>query len=113
MRLMRERDQARRVAKDWQDTYGHDGHYRDAKEEIGRALSKMDPETVTAKEIAAIIGNDSWCAPIVCQECGEETWDIVELGEILGHDSATAYVCLDCLRKVVRLLEHPAEGAKE
>jgi len=39
---------------------------------------------------------------MTCGECGKVADEaVVELGEVPGWDSATAYVCLPCLKRAV------------
>lgn len=39
-----------------------------------------------------------------CGECGKKTWQIIEIGEFPDSESATAYLCADCLRAALHLL---------
>jgi len=87
MKRMRERDKIRETVGEWPQ------------------LSELDPETATVEEVENIIGRYGWLRQSSCDECGIQTWDIVEIGEPPYYESATAYVCLDCLKKAIALLE--------
>ena len=101
MKLMSERNQVRGIAKRWRAEYGH---YTDWKQDVSRTLEAIDDETATAAEVAAIIGNKSWAEPQTCHECGEASWDVVQVGEEPGYESATALICVHCLRKAIALV---------
>jgi hypothetical protein len=81
-------------------TYGADKRGR----RVGAELMALDQEAATAAQVAEIIGNSSWARELACSECGHETWGIVEIGEPPDYESATAYLCRDCLRAALRLL---------
>jgi hypothetical protein len=106
MKLLDERNQVKEAIRDWIAMYGMDRTYFSDKRgrDVGRELSALDPETATAVQVAEIIGNP-WARPRPCDECGVETWKLVELGEPASHESATANVCADCLRKALALAE--------
>jgi hypothetical protein len=82
-------------------TYGADKRGRN----VGKELLALNPETVTASEVSEIIGNTHWCSERCCDECGNVTYDIVEIGEPPDYESSTANICLDCLKKAVELIE--------
>lgn len=99
MRRLRERDQVAGVVEAWTRQYG-----RSEKRGIRQQLAALDPDTATAEDVAAIVGNHSWVTPQACHECGQETWDIVEVGEEVDHYSPTANICRDCLKAALALL---------
>ena len=102
-----EREQLRGVASRWREAYPREGRIVGDKstKRIQDQLDALDVETATAADVAAIIGNKLWvCAP-TCNECGEDSWDAVELGEPPDYESATATICADCLRKALALIE--------
>jgi hypothetical protein len=101
MKLMNERNQVRGIAKRWRAQYGA---YKDWKQEVTRKLDAIDDETATAADVAAIIGNETWAEPRTCHECGEASWDVVQVGEEPDYESATALVCVHCLRKAIALV---------
>ena len=72
---------------------------------IYEKLAALNPETATGKDVAKIIGNNSWAGPDNCNECGNEVERTVQLGEPPDYKSRTAQICLECLRKAVQLLE--------
>lgn len=111
MKLKTMRGQVRDVLKHWRANYGNGKHGAD-KQDIQHKLDALDVESATDKDVAAIIGNDSWARARECHECGLETWKAVELGQPPDYESSTATICIDCLRKAVALVE-PPEAPKE
>ena len=63
----------------------------------------LDPETATTENLQAYVRYT--VGPSHCHECGEKTWDMVELGEPPDYESATASICLKCLRAAIELIE--------
>lgn len=120
MKLMNERNQVRSVVQRWKKRYPHaDGRmnfgdgYTDRS--VAEALSTINTETATAADVAKAIGNNSWVSRYQCYECGNHTWNIVELGQegedvpSYDEDSWTTWVCQDCLKKALALFE-PIQG---
>ena len=107
MKLETMRDQVKVVAKRWRVQYVS-GEWGVDEQDIQRKLDALDVETATDKDVAEIIGNDTWVGPHKCHECGTKTWSAVELGEPRDYKSATATICIDCLRKAVALVERGA-----
>ena len=58
----------------------------------------------TEDEIEKIIGNRSWTRN-KCDECQKDQETTVLLGEEPDYESATAQICLECLKKAVALLK--------
>ena len=105
MKVITERSQIREIASTWRRQYPM-GTYRDKRDVIYGRLARLDPETATTDDVAAIIGNSSWTDERVCHECkGDDLPAVVQLGEEPDCESNTAQVCLDCLRRAVALLE--------
>lgn len=75
----------------------------EAKSQIEK-LKSLDTDIATAADVAKIIGNPSWVRPIRCNDCGEPSYDVVQLGEPPDYDSNTAWVCKGCLEKALALL---------
>lgn len=98
MELLNERNTIRAVATRWAEQYPKD------KLDIRAKLEALDPETASADDVEAIIGNRSWIGPFRCDECGKEAPEVVQLGEDPYYESSTASVCADCLRAAVKLL---------
>lgn len=98
MELITERTQVRNVAKLWRRQYPN------SKQDIAEKLDALDVETATAEDVAAIIGNDSWCKPSKCNECGETVPVAVMVGEEPDYESATATLCFSCVEKALSLM---------
>ena len=90
------------VAAAWREQYGH---YKDQSWEwarvIGRQLDALDGETASAKDVEAIIGNDTW-TKLQCEEC-ESAADIVLEFKCA---SRSIMVCRGCLQKGIGLLDN-------
>ena len=111
MIVLSEKYQASQVARLWKQQYGrlfadpsHPMFNKVPALDTYNTLVKMDGKG-TADEYARVIGNTSKCCETRCDECGVESWNVVQLGEEPDYESATARVCLGCLRKAVALLE--------
>lgn len=107
MHLLNERNQVRKIADIWLAQYGLYGSYSadNRKRNVGQELLALDKETATAEVVAEIIGNALCVCQQECGECGTKSWNIVEIGEPPDYESATAYLCVDCLRAAVKLVE--------
>jgi hypothetical protein len=106
MKILNERTLVKDSIKEFVKIYGIGTYGADKRgRNIGEELLALKPETVTASNVSEIIGND-WCHKRECNECGNQTWDIVEIGEPPDYESSTARVCLDCLKKAVHLIEN-------
>lgn len=99
MKHLSEKEQIRGVARSWARQCAK------RKPEISEKLEKLNIETVTAKDVQEIIGNNSWVCKTKCDECLNETWDCVQLGEEPNYESRTANICKNCLIKALELLE--------
>ena len=104
MKTCRERDQVRTAAQRWRVQYRYGSQIQ---HDISSRLDLLDPETASAGDVSEIVGNTSWADRKRCDECGQQSWDIVEIGEEPDYESRTCYVCADCLRAALRLLEEP------
>ena len=103
----------RAVADRWDRQYppGHK-HTAPDKVAIGVRLRALDAETATAAEVDAIIGNSSWTDVPRCDDCGAVGLSVVvQVGEALDYESATAHLCLPCLRAAVELGDSAARPA--
>jgi hypothetical protein len=108
VKLLNERTRVKDAIKQWIESHGLTGSYSADRRgrHVGKELSALDQETATAKDVAEIIGNNSWAGMLTCDECGKEAWDLVQLGEEPDYESSTASICVDCLKKAVELIEN-------
>lgn len=91
------RDQIRTVAKRWDEQYFRRGKWYDDKSRaISERLHRLDPETATPADVAAIIGNQLWADPMRCDCCGVDVIIVVQVGEEPDYESATASLCIQC-----------------
>lgn len=63
-----------------------------------------EKKNLTKDSILQTVGKDygSWYI-FSCDECAKTVEEIVQLGEELDYDSATANVCFNCLKKAISL----------
>lgn len=105
MKKITTRSQILSVAERWDRQYPsrRPDHVRDP---IRKRLHELDKTTATAADVAAIIGNDSW-TKCMCNECDQEVESVVEVGQEPDYESATATLCVTCLKKAAALMEEP------
>lgn len=104
-----EREIVRGVLKQWLRQYPVREHKSskwafDASAVYSR-LCALDLETATYEDVDKAMGTRGWAGPPTCDECNTKTWNCVQLGEKPNYDSATANICIDCLRKAIALCE--------
>lgn len=108
------RDMIRGVAERWRVQYGISGTWTRTisgdSEKVYKRLLAL-PDTATAKDVEAIIGNDSWTR-LTCDQCDREVDAVVELGQRPDYASHAADICLDCLRTALNLAGGQQEGRK-
>lgn len=84
-------------------------------------LAALDSETATPADVGAVFQrryghNGSGWIDTVCDNCGKDTGLVVRLGEEPDYESATAEVCLLCLKaaiKAVRIVSPQARGGRD
>ena len=103
MKLITERQQIRDVAKEWEAIYKY---YPETSEftETTEKLKKLNVETATAMDVEAIIGNNSWCCPSTCDECGLDYDVVVKVGENPDYEGTTINLCEGCIKKALALI---------
>lgn len=103
MKKWDERARVQEAVRSWLANYGLDGSYGADRRgrAVGRELQSLDVETATADQVNEIIGNTAWAGPLTCSQCRASTYDIIEVGQELGYDSQTAYLCKACLRSAM------------
>ena len=69
------------------------------KQAILDKLLKMDLSTATSEEVN-LVTEIAYIQPIQCDECGNTSWNLVQLGEDADYESNTATICYDCLAEV-------------
>lgn len=108
------RSQARTVAARFAEQYPPKCYRTEPGRRIQVALlNELDGETATPAQIAAIVGNDSWCCPQPCDECARNADVVVQLGSPFDCESPTARVCAKCLRDALSLAEKEGAAALE
>lgn len=106
MQIRTQREVIKNVADNWNHQYKNWPTKQEPcpiKAEIGRKLSELDLETVSAKEVNKIIGNSAWTA-LNCSECEKSVDWVLEVGEVPEYESSTAYLCKECIRKAANLI---------
>lgn len=96
MELLTERMRILNVAKEWKRGYRADN-------EIYLKLKKLNLKTATAEDVEKITGNPLWIE-LFCDGCGERVKAVVQLGEELNWERDTTYICEECLKKALELI---------
>ena len=104
MKLITERGLIHDVATRWYAQYQSMFVQHPDKKETYEKLLALDTETATSADVSNIIGNYSWTTQY-CNECGEKSRFIVEIGEEPGYDSSTAQICPYCIQKAWALVQ--------
>ena len=100
MKLITERDLIMGVAEAWSRQYTNASG---DKAVIKKMLQALDKETATREDVKDIIGNYSW-TQITCDECGQYSTLVVQVGQGPDYESNTATLCAECLTKAFKLL---------
>ena len=101
MKLITERDLIMGVAEAWSRQYAKASG---DKAVIKKMLQALDKETATGEDVKDIIGNYSWTR-IMCNECGQYSTLVVQVGQEPDYESNTADLCAECLTKAFNLLQ--------
>lgn len=107
------RGEIRTVATRWRAQYPSGTRLArgESADAIFRRLADLDSERATRDEVDAIIGNHSWTA-ITCDGCSRDVEAAVQVGQMPDYDSATATLCVECLRAALQLLQEEVVGAQ-
>ena len=118
MEVFTVRSQIRDVAKRWHDEYADEiaspaywGSHGDACVVIYNQLLALDINAATPDDVAAIIGNPTWIAPVVCNECGQTAPALIQFSIDMGEGPETFRLCADCLRRASDMLDKLDETA--
>lgn len=117
MKLLQTPEEAApRVAARWKAQYHHGGkwgEFRDGSAEVDYQKLLALGDAATPAAVEAIIGNKTWTDAETCSDCGLRP-AVAEVGEEPDYESATAYLCAECvaaLQKLVRAAPLPASAA--
>ena len=102
MKLITIKSQVLGVRDRWKRQYPN---AKGEKLEILKKLKKLDLNIATPEDLEKIIGNSSWAESSRCSECDKYYNEIIELGEEPDCESATAWICKDCLQKALKLFK--------
>lgn len=106
MKVTTQRQKIQSVAERWRKQYPVERcESQPDKAVIYEKLCALDLNTCSADEVNKIIGNSSWTRFDGCHECGNEEKQTVMLGQEPDYESYTAWICADCLRKALKLIE--------
>lgn len=98
------------IASKWRKQYFRKGAWYDSnKKEIYETLLKLD--NPSEDEVTKAIGNGYWTKN-KCNECEEDVFATVVVGEPLSYDSYTAYLCPQCLRKALDIVSGAIDEVK-
>ncbi len=79
-----------------------DWRYGDHNRVVYEKLKELN--NPTPEQVNAIIGNNGWTS-IACDECGEKRDCVIRLGQPPDYESATAYICGDCLKAALAIYD--------
>lgn len=105
MHIITIEDKLANLPEHWRQQYGRSQGkwYDENKRQIYQRLLAAMPLTV--QSASAIIGNGSW-TNISCSQCGKRNLDrAIEVGEEQDYESATAWLCEDCLRQAWEMMQ--------
>ena len=102
VKIIGQREQIKGIAARWRLQYPT-GQWGADKEDIYRRLAALDDDVATAKEVAEIVGNNSWCGTQGCDECDRQFDTIMQLGQEPDYDSHTLNICFGCLEKATAM----------
>jgi len=71
------------------------------KQEILRKLKAIDLTTATVEEVN-FITEIPYVKQCHCNECGEPSWEVIQLGEEPDYESNTASICHSCIKKALK-----------
>jgi hypothetical protein len=101
VKLITKSEKIKNIVEAWSLQYGMVPP-DDDKYQILQKLKGKKP--TTEKEIAEIIGNVSWTRNS-CDQCKKDCDLLVELGQELDYESATARICKKCLSDALSLFD--------
>lgn len=103
MKVITEKDWVKEAPEKWKRNYFHNGDWGTVSlgdpKKIYDALCELNPESATASDVTAIIGNDSWCG-FCCSECGKRSLTILLVGQEPDYESLTVWLCPECAKMV-------------
>jgi hypothetical protein len=108
MELITKSEVVKNIPKRWREQYPeNDGD----KFRIWKKL-KLE-KNLTAQKAEQIIGNNSW-SDLRCNECDKSQLDmVVRVGAEPDYESATAWLCLDCVKKAFDLMKTQSEVSND
>lgn len=108
MKVITRQTLANTAAEQWKSNYFIKGRWMKVlfgdSEQIYKQLAALGPNP-NPDDVDAIIGNNSWTSVRKCCECSERGPVIVQVGEPVGYESHTAYLCSRCLGMAALLAE--------
>jgi hypothetical protein len=107
MKLLNEKARIQSAAEIWKSIAFKGGKWiGETSEGVYRQLAALDAETATIKDVERISSILPARMKRLCDECLKNRAVLVQLGEEpVSASSATVWLCRDCLRKAVALIE--------
>lgn len=105
MKLIKRSEMAANAQHHWLSTYrdcNGNWKYSPDKETIYNRLVALGPNP-NADDVDNAIGNGSWTW-LQCNECGSAVEECVQVGQEPDYDSATAQICIKCMKKALKLI---------
>lgn len=102
MEIVTRKSKAKTAVAYWcEPQHGDESAYR---QELIRRLRALggDPDP---DEVNRILGGDHWTTLPPCGECGRASPTVVQVGEKLDHETATAWLCPSCVLRAAALVD--------
>jgi len=87
----------------WKMQYRTNYQLADGKWTFDIIKQLEDEQNLTEERAKEILGNDSWTRN-KCDECNNDVYATVQIGQEPYYESSTANICIDCLNKAVALI---------
>ena len=107
MKIITKRDQIKGIIKSFRDAYGESLDkpswvHGKTRGDLLQELKTLNLDHATDKEIYNILDRD-WVS-LRCNECGLWGGKVIQLGEEPDYESNTVWVCIDCIKKALKIL---------
>jgi hypothetical protein len=79
-----------------------DGHWHEVALKVQALGPNPNPD-----DIDRLVGHGAWTQVYECSECVQQKPEVVQLGEEPNYESATAWICLDCLKEAILMIQEP------
>lgn len=107
MKIITKQSVSATAAERWRAQYCHRGEWSVVYIPVKQSAQVIYEQLLglgacpSSEAVNLIIGNSSWGYPPWCDECGQRDNDlVVQVGQEPDYESATANLCMECVRKL-------------